>query len=111
MTDARRLRQGKTKALLVCDLQGIFSHEGFTFDWVDPVIYSDLGGHKGHSGFFSRGDCGAEGMKEFMRTHKCNALCRQAHHHSQMPPPRLRADALPVHSSSYRTISTTTPST
>ena len=66
--------QGKVKALLVCDLQGVFMPESFAFNWVDPVIHSDIGGHKG---FFSRTDLGADGMKEFLRTHKCNALCRQ----------------------------------
>ena len=67
--------QGKQRELLVCDLQGVFTRERFAFDWVDPVIHSDLGGHKS---LFSRTDRGADGMKEFMRTHKCNALCRQA---------------------------------
>ena len=37
------------------------------------MIHSDLG----EKGRFGRTDRGAEGIEDFLRTHKCNALCRQ----------------------------------
>lgn len=69
-TNTKRM-QGNEGALLVCDLQGCYSAEG-KFNWVDPVIHSNLG----KKGRFGRTDRGAEGIKDFYRTHKCNALCR-----------------------------------
>ena len=64
--------QGKKGALLVCDLQGCYSKAENRFDWVDPVVHSDLG----NKGRFGRTDRGKEGIRDFLRTHKCNALCR-----------------------------------
>ena len=82
-TNTKRM-QGVVGALLVCDLQGCYSNSTSRFNWVDPVIHSNLG----KKGRFGRTDRGEPGMKDFLRTHKCNALCRALglpHNHQYEP--------------------------
>ena len=60
--------------LLVCDLQGVLYEEGKfpAFRLTDPAIHSrNKGAFK-----FGKTDCGMKGIRNFSRTHKCNAICR-----------------------------------
>jgi len=50
--------------LLVCDIQGVSDC------YTDPQVHSAEG--KG----FGKGNMGLRGIEEFLRTHRCNAICR-----------------------------------
>jgi hypothetical protein len=51
--------------VLVCDVQGVGTY------YTDPQIHSEDGES------FGSGNCGAEGIKAFFESHKCNSLCRR----------------------------------
>ena len=57
---------------LVCDLQGSFAKRQNTFLLSDPVIHSDLG----QKNLFGATDMGSKGIDAFLRSHKCNAVCK-----------------------------------
>ena len=57
---------------LVCDLQGSFDRRQNTFLLSDPVIHSELG--RPH--LFGATDMGQLGIDAFLRSHKCNDVCR-----------------------------------
>eukprot|EP00456_Euglypha_rotunda_P049457 TRINITY_DN3966_c0_g1_i6.p1 TRINITY_DN3966_c0_g1~~TRINITY_DN3966_c0_g1_i6.p1 ORF type:complete len:126 (+),score=17.36 TRINITY_DN3966_c0_g1_i6:115-492(+) len=50
--------------MLVCDIQGVSDC------YTDPQVHSVEG--KG----FGKGNMGQRGIDEFLRTHRCNAICR-----------------------------------
>ena len=56
----------------MCGLQGSFSKSENTFLLSDPVIHSDLGVPR----LFGATDRGAEGTSDFLRSHRCNDVCR-----------------------------------
>lgn len=64
--------------VVVVDIQGV--KRGSHYTWTDPQIHSREGIEKGNiadgSGFAS-GNFGQDGMKKFVRTHKCNAVCKR----------------------------------
>jgi len=68
--------------LLVCDIQGVSDM------YTDPQVHSADG--KG----FGKGNMGQAGIDEFLRTHRCNAICR----YLKLPPFNPMADlgTLPV---------------
>jgi len=53
-----------SKKLLVCDIQGVSDM------YTDPQVHSADG--KG----YGKGNLGQRGIDEFLRTHRCNAICR-----------------------------------
>lgn len=57
---------------LVCDLQGCFDKRQNTFLLSDPVIHSDLG----QAHLFGATDMGRRGIDAFLRSHRCNDVCR-----------------------------------
>ena len=63
---------GKRGRCLVCDLQGCYNKKENTFLLSDPVIHSDLGVNH----LFGLTDNGAKGIDLFLRSHKCNDVCR-----------------------------------
>ena len=63
---------GKRGRCLVCDLQGCFDKRENTFLLSDPVMHSDLG----EPHLFGATDNGAKGIALFLRSHKCNDVCR-----------------------------------
>ena len=63
---------GKTGRCLVCDLQGCFDKRENTFLLSDPCIHSDLG----IDHLFGATDNGARGIRLFLRSHKCNEVCK-----------------------------------
>lgn len=63
------------RKLMVCDLQGILDYSGEfpCFRYTDPCIHNvDAGKRRANYG---RTNKGAEGMRNFFKTHKCNQLC------------------------------------
>jgi len=50
--------------LLICDLQGVGDC------WTDPQIHTVDG--RG----FGKGNAGLQGVRQFMKQHKCNGICR-----------------------------------
>ena len=62
--------------MLVCDLQGVFERKMTppTFLLTDPVIHF-ASRHGGRAHKYGRTDRGMAGMRDFFRTHECNALC------------------------------------
>jgi hypothetical protein len=64
------------KALLVCDLQGIFNTETVPpkFELTDPAIHS-VSGSSGRRLYFGPTDKGRKGMQQFLNTHKCSSIC------------------------------------
>ena len=71
--------------LLICDLQGVGDC------WTDPQIHTVDG--KG----FGKGNAGLQGVRQFMRQHKCNAICRALKLQVPAPPPLC----LPLYSLSH----------
>ena len=67
-----RLEGGEAGACLVCDLQGCYSKSTHAFKLIDPVIHSDLG----VKNLFGATDRGAKGIEDFLKSHKCNEVCR-----------------------------------
>ena len=63
--------------MLVCDLQGVFERKMTppVFLLTDPVIHFASRHHGGRTHKYGRTDRGMNGMRDFFRTHKCNALC------------------------------------
>ena len=64
------------RKLLVCDLQGVFNADTCppTYELTDPVIHYKSSIGKKY--IFGRTDCGKQGIKDFIRTHICNPLCK-----------------------------------
>ena len=63
---------GQKGRCLVCDLQGCYDKRENTFLLSDPVVHSDLG----VTHLFGATDNGAKGIDLFLRSHKCNEVCR-----------------------------------
>ena len=74
-TSSFRGLDGKPGRCLVCDLQGCFDIAENTFLFSDPVIHSELGQRH----LFGATDNGAAGIAAFLRSHKCNDVCRLLH--------------------------------
>lgn len=60
---------------MVCDLQGVLFEnvQPPIFELTDPVIHFSSSTRKN---VFGRTDKGKQGMRDFFRSHKCNAVCR-----------------------------------
>ena len=60
---------------MVCDLQGVLNSSCTPplFELTDPCIHYES--KRGRKHVYGRADRGRKGMKEFFKTHKCNALC------------------------------------
>ena len=57
--------EASKQTLLICDIQGVRD------------IYTDPQVHTAHkSAAFGRGNLGLKGFEDFMRTHRCNIICR-----------------------------------
>ena len=54
----------------MCDVQGVYSERERRFSLIDPVIHSQ------ESKTYGRTDRGPEGVKDFLRSHECNTVCR-----------------------------------
>jgi len=67
--------------LLICDLQGILNREGRhpKFQLTDPAICSKGGRRRNRYG---KTDLGMKGILNFIRTHKCNRVCKGLGLHS-----------------------------
>ena len=57
--------------MLICDIQGVGDL------YTDPQIHTlNLLQQKGMTGFGGRGNLGTKGFERFLRSHRCNAICK-----------------------------------
>lgn len=62
-----------------------FSHHSSS----DPQIHTlNVLQQKGHTGFGGRGNLGIQGFEKFLRSHRCNAICR----YLRLPPVNAKVD-------------------
>jgi len=69
--------------LLICDIQGVADL------YTDPQIHTVAGDDKGDRPF-GKGNLGQRGIDQFLKTHRCNPICR----YLKLPPINPRVDDL-----------------
>ena len=69
--------------MLICDIQGVGDL------YTDPQIHTlNVLQQKGTTGFGGRGNLGIQGFEKFLRSHRCNAICR----YFRLPPVNAKED-------------------
>jgi len=70
-----------SKKLLICDIQGVADL------YTDPQIHTMVGDDKDERPF-GKGNLGQRGIDQFLKTHRCNPICR----YLRLPPINPRSD-------------------